>query len=42
MTKFLHFNRSFEYSENKILELQKGAKHPHCNFDFINKIEVKI
>ena len=25
-----------------ILELQKGAKRPHCNFDFINKIEVKI
>ena len=25
---------------NKILELQKGAKHRYCNFDFINKIEV--
>ena len=27
---------------NLILELQKGARHPHYNFDFINKIKVKI
>ena len=25
----------------RILELQKGTKRPHCNSDFINKIEVK-
>ena len=24
-----------------ISKLQKGAKHPHCNFDFMNKIEVR-
>ena len=26
----------------KNLELQKGAKGPHCNFDFIDKIKTKI
>ena len=30
------------FSRDVILELQKGAKRPHCNFEFINKIEVKI
>ena len=35
--------RHYEYgADMKTLELQKCAKHPHCNFAFINKIEVKI
>ena len=25
----------------EISKLQKGAKRPHCNFDFMNKIEVR-
>ena len=28
-------------SDSIILKLQKGAKRPHCNFDFMNKIEVR-
>ena len=27
--------------ELKISKLQKCAKRPHCNFDFMNKIEVR-
>ena len=29
------------FSGELISKLQKGAKHPHCNFDFMNKIEVR-
>ena len=39
--KFLRDLQSFHFMF-KILEIQNGAKCSHCNFYFINKIEVKI
>ena len=39
------YNTVFHFTEiwwNKISELQKGTKIPRFNFDFINKIEVKM
>ena len=38
--KFLQDLKSL-YFVFKISKLQKGAKRPHCNFDFMNKIEVR-
>ena len=33
--------RSYGDIMKKNSKLQKGAKHPRCNFDFMNKIEVR-
>ena len=33
--------RNLMQGEEKIQKLQNGAKRPHCNFDFMNKIEVR-
>ena len=41
MTILMQVNLQFTFYINEISKLQKCAMRPHCNFDFMNKIEVR-